>query len=58
MPLRWTGVEKTSRVRSATDEDLDRLFGSWKPVLGPPVRPKPEPEEQHEDDANELTPSA
>jgi hypothetical protein len=40
--------EKDSRVVSATQEDLDRLYGSGRLVLGPVVRPKPEPELEDE----------
>jgi hypothetical protein len=38
-----------SRVRSATDEDLDRLYGSGRLVLGPVVRPNPEERPTQED---------
>jgi hypothetical protein len=32
---------RTSRVRSATDEDLARDFGSSKLLIGVPVKPTP-----------------
>jgi hypothetical protein len=51
-------MKKTSRVRSATQEDIDRLYGSGRIVLGSVVRPKPEPkpaaDEQRIDDGEEL----
>jgi hypothetical protein len=46
-------VKKPSRVRLATEEDLERLYGSGGFIIGIPVRPKPEPEEQHHDDGDD-----
>jgi hypothetical protein len=48
-------VKKDSRIRSATEEDLLRDFPDGF-VIGFPVRPRPEPEEQRDDDAEEQRP--
>jgi hypothetical protein len=44
-------------MRLATEEDLLRDFPDGF-MIGVPVRPKPEPEEQHEDDAEERVDDA
>jgi hypothetical protein len=44
--------EGKNRIRLATEEDLLRDFPDGF-MIGIPVRPKPETEEQYEDDADE-----
>ena len=51
-------MNKNSRIRSATEEDVLRAFGPEGFVFGIPVRPRPEPEEQRVDDAEERVDDA
>jgi hypothetical protein len=41
-------------MRLATEEDLLRAFGPDKPLIGCPVRPKPEDEQPQADESEDT----
>jgi hypothetical protein len=51
-------VSEYPRFRLGTEEDLLREFGSGGFMIGFPVRPKPEADDEHDDDSEQQAPGS